>query len=61
MCDTENKGYEFFTGEIVEYGDYACLGYNCAETSDGYTVHMNGEEALPVCPKCEIPTGWVKF
>lgn len=53
---------EYQTGDVVEYGDYACLGPMCAEAEEGgYTVHMDGTDELPTCPRCGVSTGWVKF
>jgi hypothetical protein len=53
---------EVFTGQRPGYGDYACLGPNCAEDeSGGYTVHLDDGEELPICPRCGIATGWVRF
>lgn len=52
---------EYQTGDVVEYGDYACLGYACAENENGYTAHMDDGEELPTCPVCGISTWWVKY
>lgn len=53
---------EVFTGQCPGYGDYACLGPNCAEDENGgYTVHIDDGDELPVCPRCGIDTGWVRF
>ena len=53
---------EFFTGDVPGYGDYACLGPQCAyDENGGHTVHLDDGEELPYCPRCVVSTGWVKW